>query len=302
MPFDLTLADLPRAVGVMGVLMFSLLVATVAVKAWPRLRTQGALQSQVTSWWYLLPPVVAAWAAYPLGAVGLVILISALAARELLAWADPASAGRLKWQFAVLGLLPLVAYFNELTLWMSAWLLAISAWQLKAWHGGQRPRGALLTALFAIQAAGLWCLPELSSATGEGPHQAADKFFYLCTVTALNDIGQFIIGTCFGRHKLASRISPHKTWQGLGGGMVASVLVSAAVGRALGLASWPWLLGMGVLLSGVGLAGDLLFSAGKRAMKIKDYSDLIPGHGGILDRVDSLVLTAPLMLIALRLS
>jgi phosphatidate cytidylyltransferase len=131
---------------------------------------------------------------------------------------------------------------------------------------------------------------------------SANWFLYLCVVTALNDISQFLVGTRFGRHKLAARISPNKTWQGVGGGLVFSVLFSLMVGHALGLAAPPWLFGMGVVLSVAGLLGDLMFSAGKRWLGIKDYGRLIPGHGGILDRVDSLVLTAPVMLIALRLA
>jgi len=83
------------------------------------------------------------------------------------------------------------------------------------------------------------------------------------------------------------------------GGVVVSMLVSTGLGSYLHLGAPFYLLLMGILLSVGGFAGDLIFSAAKRYLKIKDFSELIPGHGGILDRVDSLVLTAPLLYLGL---
>jgi phosphatidate cytidylyltransferase len=118
---------------------------------------------------------------------------------------------------------------------------------------------------------------------------------YLFALTALNDISQFIIGKTLGRHKIAASISPNKTWQGLLGGVATSTAVSLVAGSYMGLECKSALLVIGMALSLAGFCGDLVFSAAKRILGIKDFSQLIPGHGGILDRADSLVLTAPLL-------
>lgn len=283
-------------------LVLGLLLATAIVVRPRRGGTPGKLRAQVTSWWLLLPPVFAAWALHPFGAPALVLLISALAAKELTGLANRRPYGGLWLRFASLMVLQAALGVMGMSPWNVTLMLALAAVHGCVWlASGCVRRESLLQALFAMQAAGLWCLVAMAPATmPQG--LSANWFLYLCVVTALNDIGQFLIGTRFGRHKLAARISPNKTWQGVGGGLVSSVLFSLMVGHALGLASPPWLFGMGVVLSVAGLLGDLMFSAGKRWLGIKDYGRLIPGHGGILDRVDSLVLTAPVMLIALRLA
>ena len=304
-------ADLMLGVWVMLSLVFALTLATGFVKKMPRAKTRGALHAQVTSWWLLLPPVFAAWALYPIGVWVLVMLISALAARELALLTPPNRTRGLSWRLAGLWVLQGLACALDLVLSVAALMLVFALVMHQVWRAGRaggisggnsnssERREALLQALFAVQAAGVGCLLAMSP-SGTPRDVAAAWFLYLCVVTTLNDIGQFVVGTLFGRHKLAARISPQKTWQGVGGGLVISALVSVWVGRSLGLASVPWLVGMGLILCIAGLLGDLFFSAGKRALKIKDYGQLIPGHGGILDRVDSLVLTAPVMLVALR--
>lgn len=295
--------DLMLGVWVMLSLVFALTLATGFVKNMPRSGKRGALHAQVTSWWLLLPPVFAAWALYPIGVWVLVMLISVLAACELASLTQTDRTPALRWRLGALWALQGVACALDVALSMAALMLVFALVMHQMWRAGRgsgaQRREALLQALFAVQAAGVGCLLAMPL-SGMSRDVAAAWFLYLCVVTALNDIGQFLVGTRFGRHKLASRISPQKTWQGVGGGLVISTLVSVWVGRSLGLASVPWLVGMGLALCIAGLLGDLLFSAGKRALKIKDYSQLIPGHGGILDRVDSLVLTAPALLVALR--
>jgi phosphatidate cytidylyltransferase len=118
--------------------------------------------------------------------------------------------------------------------------------------------------------------------------------FFVVLVTWAGDTGAYILGKTLGRHPLAPRISPKKTIEGLVGG-AALALVVALLSRAWFL---PWLtwwdaVVLAGLLTAAGLLGDLVESAMKRSVQQKDSGALIPGHGGMLDRVDSLLFTAP---------
>jgi phosphatidate cytidylyltransferase len=131
--------------------------------------------------------------------------------------------------------------------------------------------------------------------------QLPDGFAWLIltlTVTWLNDTGAYFAGRAYGRRRLYPRISPSKTWEGAAGGLAASV-IGALLVKALGwLPQLPW---WGSVLVGAGAAvlgpvGDLSESMLKRAYGAKDSSGLLPGHGGVLDRVDALLFTAPFVL------
>jgi phosphatidate cytidylyltransferase len=111
------------------------------------------------------------------------------------------------------------------------------------------------------------------------------------------DTGAYVVGRAAGGAKLAPRISPSKTWSGLVGGMAWAAVASAAVGYAFGLGETIPLAVIGAGLAAVGQIGDLLESAAKRSAGVKDSGTLIPGHGGLLDRVDGLV--AVLLVVAL---
>ena len=103
------------------------------------------------------------------------------------------------------------------------------------------------------------------------------------------DIGAYFVGRTAGGAKLAPRISPGKTWSGLIGGMAWAAVASAALGYAFGLGETVPLAIAGAVLAVVGQAGDLLESAAKRRAGVKDSGHLIPGHGGLLDRIDGLM-------------
>lgn len=115
-----------------------------------------------------------------------------------------------------------------------------------------------------------------------------------------SDTGGYYAGKRFGRRKLWPAVSPNKTWEGLWGGMalcVAVCLTFGALGSANGwplpgLPLWGWLL-VGVALHQAALFGDLFESAIKRSLQVKDSGSLLPGHGGVLDRIDSLLLVTP---------
>jgi phosphatidate cytidylyltransferase len=103
------------------------------------------------------------------------------------------------------------------------------------------------------------------------------------------DIGAYVVGRSAGGAKLAPRISPGKTWSGLVGGMAWAAVASAAVGYAFGLGQTISLAVVGAGLAVVGQIGDLVESAVKRSAGVKDSGTLIPGHGGLLDRIDGLI-------------
>lgn len=104
------------------------------------------------------------------------------------------------------------------------------------------------------------------------------------------DIGAYAAGKTMGRHKLAPRISPGKTWEGLAGGVAAASIAGYLFG---GDSNGPFLAAAGALLAVLAQTGDLMESAIKRHYGLKDSSNLIPGHGGVLDRVDGFILAAP---------
>lgn len=117
---------------------------------------------------------------------------------------------------------------------------------------------------------------------------------FIALVTWASDIGAYYAGTLWGRHPLAPTISPKKSMEGLAGGL--------ALAMAVALLTQYWLvpqlsifhaLILGLLMTGTGLIGDLCESAMKRAVGVKDSGGILPGHGGMLDRLDSLLFTAP---------
>jgi phosphatidate cytidylyltransferase len=118
-----------------------------------------------------------------------------------------------------------------------------------------------------------------------------------------NDTWAYIVGRQWGRHKMAPSISPGKSWEGWAGGAVVTVIVAYFVlGLAWGdsvLTASHWL-GLGVLVSVFGPVGDLMESGLKRKAGVKDSGDVLPGHGGILDRFDSHALAAPLAALLLQ--
>ena len=120
------------------------------------------------------------------------------------------------------------------------------------------------------------------------------SFFFLVLMGA--DAGAYYVGRAFGKHKLAPQISPGKTWEGVVGGVVAS-LVMAAVSHYWFFRDLPlkFALPLAFLMTVVGILGDLTESALKRGAGAKDAANILPGHGGILDRLDSLLFNAPLI-------
>ncbi len=117
-----------------------------------------------------------------------------------------------------------------------------------------------------------------------------------------NDAFAYLIGSRFGKTKLAPKISPNKSWEGLWGGLAGSVLVWAVVaGSGVCQVSWPLAITTGILSAVSGIVGDLFESRIKRGVGVKDSGNIMPGHGGMLDRSDALIFGATTAYIILRL-
>jgi phosphatidate cytidylyltransferase len=127
-----------------------------------------------------------------------------------------------------------------------------------------------------------------------GPITGQMLVFYLLVLTQINDVAQFLWGKMLGKHQVLPKVSPNKTVEGLLGGILTTTTLAWLLG--------PWFTPMsplhaalaGLLISLFGFIGDVVISAIKRDIGIKDTGNLLPGHGGILDRLDSLTYTAPL--------
>ena len=149
----------------------------------------------------------------------------------------------------------------------------------------------LMTTVFSLShMAYLLALPGEKNPAGGGDA----LLFYLVFLTQINDVAQYVWGKSFGRHKATPTVSPNKTIEGLIGGVATTTLLAVVLA--------PWLtpltrveaVAAGVLIGVCGFVGDVTMSAVKRDIGVKDSGTLLPGHGGILDRLDSLTYTAPL--------
>jgi phosphatidate cytidylyltransferase len=118
---------------------------------------------------------------------------------------------------------------------------------------------------------------------------------------AASDTTQYYTGRLFGRHLLAPVVSPKKTVEGAIGGFVGGGLVLGVIGHWwLPYVTLPWRVGLGLAIVAVGIVGDLFESLLKRSVGVKDASAVIPGHGGVLDRIDALLFAAPVFYVFVR--
>jgi phosphatidate cytidylyltransferase len=123
--------------------------------------------------------------------------------------------------------------------------------------------------------------------------------FYVVVATKFCDIGAYAFGRLFGKHKMIPRISPNKTWEGLVGGLLTAVIASVVafyyMEKRIGVSGFSLRdsIALGIILGILGVLGDLSESLIKREMNVKDSGELLPGIGGALDLIDSLLFTAP---------
>ncbi len=235
-----------------------------------------------------LPFALLAAAAGAVAGSELILMFSALGAAEVLGIAGTAA-------------IPLVAAFGNsgdlLPGWSGLALAGATVLLLAVALARRAPLETLPRAVSAVALAWLYCGVLLAAVVGLRLRFGVGWVILSFVVTWANDTFAYFTGHAFGRHRMAERISPKKTWEGFAGGAVGSV-VGALVTRwllpDLGAILTP---GMAVLLGAggavLGPLGDLAESALKRAAGVKDSGKIIPGHGGLLDRIDALLFVSP---------
>lgn len=177
------------------------------------------------------------------------------------------------------------------------WLLAVGLFRLRAIVPASRPASLVLVAGLIILGTAWLAISHLHQASPRGP--ALVLFLLLLIWTA--DIAAFFTGRRWGKAKLAPVLSPGKTWAGVYGAAVGAAALGLALGLWLGLPP-PALLGALVLClmtALISVVGDLFESLLKRRRGLKDSGRLLPGHGGLLDRIDSLLAAAPFFVLGL---
>ena len=179
-----------------------------------------------------------------------------------------------------------------------AWWLLVLLWLMRFNFASGDSVWSRALKLFAGSASVIPAWSAICWLHASQPNGPAWTLFALLVVWGA-DTGAYFVGVRYGKHKLAPRISPGKSWEGFFGGLFTTLLLAAAALNLLGLqwsSLWDLML-LTVITSLFSVAGDLFESLLKRHAGAKDSSDLIPGHGGMLDRVDSLLAALPVFVV-----
>ena len=288
--------------GIFGVLAVATAAAST-LASWRPQRDYQELLARIWTWWVMVGLFAVALL---LGRTAMLIffgLVSFLALKEYLSVIPTRRADRrvLLWAYLAIPL----QYYWVGTEWYGMFVIFIPIYMflflplpmliVGETQGFLRAIGTLHWGLMATvfslsHAAFLLVLPPEGNPVAGG----AGLLLFLLILTETNDVAQYAWGKTLGRHKVIPKVSPGKTWEGLAGGVLTTTALSAALAPWLTPLSVPESVIAGFLLGIAGFVGDISISAIKRDLGIKDSGTMLPGHGGILDRLDSLTYTAPL--------
>lgn len=148
---------------------------------------------------------------------------------------------------------------------------------------------AVMPTVFALSSLGCLATAKVEESSA-GP---AGLVLFVVLCTQANDVAQYCWGKSFGRHKISPVVSPNKTWEGFFGGVLTMTVLGSVTAPVLTPLGSSYGALLGAVLAVSGFCGDLFVSAVKRGLNVKDTGAMLPGHGGILDRVDSLTFAAP---------
>ena len=296
----------PHVLYAIGAIFTLLIIATALVLWIDRNRTdpgRSELMQRVMSWWIMISVFTFAMVINRTISTIFLGFISYMALKEYFSLIPTRRIDRLVLLFAYLAV-PIQFYWAHIG-WYDMFVVFIPVWMLLflpmvmvlqgQTDGFLRAVGTvswgLIITVFTLSHTAM-----ILHGTGElnGEAGGAGLLLFLVALTQFNDVAQFTWGKLFGKHAIVPSVSPKKTWEGFVGGAVTTAVVAALVGPYLTVMPWFWSAGAGAMIAVAGFIGDVNMSAVKRDLKVKDSGGLIPGHGGILDRVDSLTYAAPI--------
>jgi phosphatidate cytidylyltransferase len=304
----MNLINLPEPVrwallGVFALLLLASLITWILTRRNPQ-KDFRELKQRVNTWWIMATLFVAAIAFNRTASLVFFAFVSFLAFKEYLSLIPTRRADRrpLFWAYLAIPL----QYYWVASEWYGLFIIFIPVFcflllpvrmlLIGETDGYLRAAGTLqwglMTTVFSLShAAFLLILREKAHPdVAAGPGLA----LFLVALTQLNDVAQYVWGKRCGRRAIAPTVSPKKTWAGFIGGALTTTLLAAFLGPYLTPMNAPQALFGGLIIAVGGFFGDINLSALKRDPGVKDSGSLLPGHGGILDRVDSLTYTAPL--------
>jgi len=270
------------------------------------------LRQRIYAWWFMVAVLFGALAAGETATIIMFAALSLLALREFLTLA-PQEVRRVLTLVAVIA--AIVHYALIWTHWYGfysvfipvyAFLFLPAAAALAGTQGFLArtaiTQWALMVSVFAISfAPALLNLPVAidqgrpaaeAAPPGAGGPAGAKLLLFLVIVVQGSDVLQYIWGKLLGRHPIAPKVSPNKTWEGFLGGVVSATVLGGVLAWLTPFAPWQAAV-MAMVSCLLGFAGGLVMSSIKRDRGVKDFGALIPGHGGVMDRLDSLVFAAP---------
>jgi len=259
------------------------------------------LNARVRAWWVMAAVFAAAVLIGRIGATVLFAFVSFLALREFITLTPTRRADHRTLFWCFFAVVPL-QYSLVATEWYGLFSVLIPVYAFlfvpisSALAGDTKE---FLGRIAKIQWGLMVCVYCVSHAPGllmlripgyEG--QNAKLLLYLVLIVQLSDVLQYVWGKLAGRHRIAPHVSPSKTWEGFVGGVASATLIGAALWWATPFRPWQ-AAAMSLVITLMGFAGGLTMSAIKRDRGVKDYGAFIEGHGGILDRIDSICFAAP---------
>jgi phosphatidate cytidylyltransferase len=260
------------------------------------------LNARIRAWWMMVAVFGLAMATGGIGSIVLFALTSFLALREFITL-TPTRLGdhrTLFWVFFII--LPLQYYLIGIK-WYGLFAIMIPVYAflfipIRSATAGDCENFLERTA--KIQWALMICVycvsyvPALLSLDIPGyAGQNGKLMFYFVLVAQISDVLQYVWGKTLGRHKIAPSVSPNKTWEGFIGGIASATLIGAGLWWATPFTPLQSA-GMSLAITLMGFGGGLVMSAIKRDRGVKDYGNMIEGHGGVMDRIDSLCFAAPI--------
>jgi phosphatidate cytidylyltransferase len=288
--------------GIFAILLFASLLTVILKIKFPD-KDFKELTQRIKSWWFLVLFFVLALLSTKKVSIIFFAFISFLALKEYLSIIETRRADRRVLFWAYISI-PLQYYWIWIG-WYEMFIIFIPVYVflflparmvfIGQTEGFLKSAGivhwGLMKTVFCLSHfAYLLVLPASKNPNGGGP---ALVLFLVC-LTQFNDIAQYIWGKTLGKSKVVPKVSPGKTWQGLIGGVFTTIIAAYFLGPFLTPMGRLTSLFAGLIIGLSGFIGDVVMSAVKRDLQLKDSGSLIPGHGGVLDRIDSLMYTAPL--------